>query len=143
MARMKERMMTRLPTAAEIEKLVAFLPRLSADGFTPIKRWGGGTKREDGTLIMPWPEYDDAVDGFFRAASAECWCDRNYDPAEAARMLDNAELVAGADLAQIRTMLTYCVRGERFCDGHWGAMVEDGHVARLLERLAVLRSRKG
>jgi hypothetical protein len=139
---MEERMTTRLPTPEEIEGLVAFLPRLSADGFTPIKRWGGGTKIVDGTLTMPWPEYDDAVDEFFSAASADCWCDHDYDPGEAARMLDNAEQVAAADLAQIKTMLTHCVRGERFCDGHWGAVVEAGHVRRLLERLAVLGSRK-
>jgi len=37
-------------------------------------------------------------------------------------------------------MLTYCVRGERFGDGDWGAMIEDGHVRRLLERLAEIQS---
>ena len=50
-------------------------------------------------------------------------------------MLEDEELVRAADLSQIRTMLTYCVRGERFGDGHWGAMIEQGHVRRLLERL--------
>ena len=33
-------------------------------------------------------------------------------------------------------MLTYCVRGERFSEG---AMIDHGHVRRLLERLADLR----
>jgi hypothetical protein len=28
------------------------------------------------------------------------------------------------------------VRGERFCDGHWAAMLEQGHLRRWLERLA-------
>jgi hypothetical protein len=32
-------------------------------------------------------------------------------------------------------MLTYCVRGERFCDGHLGGMIEKGHVQRILQRL--------
>jgi hypothetical protein len=40
-------------------------------------------------------------------------------------------------------MLTYVVRGERFCDGHWGAMVEGGQVRRLLQRLAELGSEGG
>jgi hypothetical protein len=39
-------------------------------------------------------------------------------------------------------MLTYCVRGERFSDGHWGAMIEAGYVRRLLERLAELRAQE-
>ena len=36
-------------------------------------------------------------------------------------------------------MLTFCVRGERFCDGHWAAMIEGGQVRRLLERLKEIR----
>ena len=48
--------------------------------------------------------------------------------------------VRRASLDEIRTMLTYCVRGERFCDGRWGAMIQGGHVQRLLERLAESRA---
>lgn len=55
-------------------------------------------------------------------------------------MLEDDEVVNTADLAQIKTMLTYCVRGERFCEGHWSAMIEDGDVRRLLQRLAELGS---
>ena len=29
-------------------------------------------------------------------------------------------------------MITYFVRGERFCDGHWGYMIEGGYVRRIL-----------
>ena len=46
------------PTARDIENLLAFLPRLYAEGFTPIASWGGGEKEEDGAIVMPWPEYD-------------------------------------------------------------------------------------
>ena len=38
-------------------------------------------------------------------------------------------------------MLTYFVRGERFCDGHWGRLIEGGHVRRILERLAELEQK--
>ncbi|MFN8413162.1 MAG: DUF6508 domain-containing protein [Anaerolineales bacterium] len=37
-------------------------------------------------------------------------------------------------------MLTFCVRGERFSDGHWGAMIEEGYIRRLLERLIEINS---
>ena len=36
-------------------------------------------------------------------------------------------------------MLTFCVRGERFCDGHWGAMVREGRIGAILHRLQQLR----
>jgi Family of unknown function (DUF6508) len=133
-------MNTRTPTSQELEELVSFLPRLYAEGFTPIKRWGGGTIDQDGVLTMPWPEYDKVVEDFFRVASSACWSDYDYRPEEAGRMLQNDDVIRTADLDQIKTMLTYCVRGERFCDGHWGAMIEGGYVRRLLQRLAELRS---
>jgi hypothetical protein len=133
-------MKTRRPTAQEMAELVAFLPRLYADGFTPVKRWHGGTPNEDGVLTMPWPEYDEVVEAFIRAASSECWCDYGYDPREAGRMLADTGLVRTAGLDEIKSMITYVVRGERFCDGHWSAMIEGGHVGRLLERLAELES---
>jgi hypothetical protein len=54
-------------------------------------------------------------------------------------MLKNANLVKTASLSQIKTMLTFCVRGERFSDGHWGAMIEQGYIRLLLERLNVIK----
>lgn len=130
---------TRMPTSRDIARLVAFLPHLCADGFVPVPRWRGGTTQQDGTITMPWPEYATEVVEFFEAASKDCWCDSAYDPEQAARMLQDHDLVKAATLEQVRTMLTYCVRGERFCDGHWEAMIESGHIRRLLQRLAELR----
>jgi hypothetical protein len=128
------------PTAAEIERLLAFLPRLSAEGFVPVRRWGGGEKTEDGGFVMPWPVYDEVVKEFFEAAGQDCWMDFDYVPDQAGQRLLSEDGVRDATLDQLKTMLTYCVRGERFGDGHWAAMIESGHVHRLLERLAELRA---
>jgi hypothetical protein len=127
------------PTAQEIERLLEFLPRLSVAGFAPIRDWGGGEKNSDGSYVMPWPRYDAIVTRFFEAAGQDCWMDFDYVPVEAGRMLEDPALVRRASIDEIKTMLTYCVRGERFSEGHWGAMIEQGHVRRLLERLAELR----
>ncbi|MCJ7453189.1 MAG: DUF6508 domain-containing protein, partial [Steroidobacteraceae bacterium] len=127
------------PTQRDIDALVAFLPRLYADGVDPIRDWGGGEKQADGAYVMPWPEYEDVVKEFFEAAGQDCWIDFKYDPIEAGRMLEDEALVRRASLDDIKTMLTYCVRGERFSEGHWAAMIEAGHVRRLLERLEELR----
>ena len=133
-------MKTRRPTSREIDELVAFLPKLYAADFVPIRRWAGGEKQPDGSITMPWPEYRDAVKKFFRAAGATRWNDPDYSPAVAGELLRDETAVANADLDTIKTLLTFCVRGERFCDGHWGAMIEEGHVRRLLERLVQLRA---
>lgn len=130
---------TPLPTVQEIEQLTAFLPRLYAQGFSPVRSWGGGPM-EDGTLSLPYPDYDPLVEEFFRVAASECWLDRDYSPGLALQMLRDEKVVRAASLPEIKTMLTFCLRGERFSDGHWAEMIEAGHIRRLLERLLEIRS---
>ncbi len=55
-----------------------------------------------------------------------------------AEILEDLDRIESASLDEVKTLLTYCVRGERFCDGHWGAVIESGLIPRLLERLAGL-----
>jgi hypothetical protein len=123
----------RQPTLQEIEALTAYLPRLYAEGFSPIRKWNGG-KQADGTYTMPYPDYDPLIEEFYRTVSGS-WLDYNYNPEQAYQMLKDENLVKTASLSQIRTMLTFCVRGERFSDGHWAEMIAQGHIRRLLERL--------
>ena len=125
---------TPLPSLQQIEELIAFLPRLYAEGFSPVVHWYGG-KQADGTFTLPYPDYDPLVEEFFRVAASECWLDYGYNPEQAYQMLKDENLVKTASLHQIKTMLTFCVRGERFSAGHCAEMIEKGHIRRLLERL--------
>lgn len=128
------------PKPGQIARLVAFLPQLYMDGFCPVVRWGGGTTKPDGTFTMAWPVYDQIVERFFQVAAAHYWTDYEYDPREAEHMLEDEVIVKRASLSEVKTMLTYCVRGERFASGHWAEMIERGHIRRLLERLVELKS---
>lgn len=132
-------MKQQLPTSTDIERLIAYLPRLYAPGFEPVKRWEGGTKYEDGLWRLPWPEYDPLVEEFFRQLAAGCWLDYGYKPEVAYRMLMEEGGVERASVEQIKTMLTFCLRGERFSDGHWEEMIKQGHIRRLLTRLQALQ----
>jgi hypothetical protein len=78
------------------------------------------------------------VEEFYRAVSSGGWLDVGYDPEQAYRMLKDEAFVRSASLPQIRLMLTFCVRGERFSDGHWAEMIQQGYVRRILERLSEL-----
>lgn len=131
-------MKSRKPTPQEIKTLVAFLPNLYAPGLSPVKEWHGGDKNDEGIITIPWPEYQPIVEEFFRIASSEWWTDYEYQSKSAWQILDDEEAVNSADLEEIKTMLTYCVRGERFCTGHWGAVIESGCIRQLLQRLAAL-----
>lgn len=125
---------TGLPTRQEINELTAFLPLLYAEGFSSVLSWEGGGKQRDGTYSLPYPKYNPLVEEFFGAVS-RTWLDYEYDPEQAYKMLKDENFVKTASLSQIKTMLTFCVRGERFSDGHWGEMIEKGYIRRLLERL--------
>ena len=125
----------------EIEALTAYLPRLYAKGFSPVIKWNGG-KRKDGTYTMPYPDYDPLVEEFYRAVSGGGWLDYEYNPEQAYRMIQDENLIKTASLSQIKTMLTFCVRGERFSDGHWAEMIEKGYIRQLLERLNVIKAER-
>ena len=129
---------TELPTLQDIERLTAYLPRLYAEGFSPVIRWEGGEKLKDNSFTLPYPEYDPLVEEFFRLGGA--WIDYEYNPEQAYQMLKDEEAVKAASLTQIKSMLTYCARGERFSDGHWGEMIEKGYIRRILERLDEMKS---
>jgi hypothetical protein len=130
---------SRLPTIQEIEELASFLPQLYAEGFSPIDSWSGGEKGKDGSFTLPYPNYNPLVEEFFRHVSSG-WLDYEYNPEQAWGMLRDENLVKTASLSQIKTMLTFCVRGERFSDGHRGEMIQKGHIRRILERLNEIKS---
>jgi hypothetical protein len=67
------------------------------------------------------------------------WIDYDYDPVVVVEMVSSRERIAQATLSEIKGMLTYCVRGERFCEGHYDSLVERGIVEAILQRLAELR----
>ena len=130
---------SRLPTIQEIEELTSFLPRLYAEGFSPVDSWSGGEKLKDGSVTLPYPNYNPLVEEFFRHVSSS-WLDYEYDLEQAWQMLRDEDLLKIASLSQIKTMLTFCVRGERFSDGHWGEMIAKGYIRRILERLNEIKS---
>ena len=117
-----------------IDRLLPFLPRFERTDQSFVT----GTV-EAGDVTAPRPVYADDVVEFFELASRPEWQDPDYDPVEAGRMLEDEFQVGQASLDQIRAMLTYCVRGERFTSGHWEAVLRSGQVAALLRRLAELR----
>ena len=131
---------TRLPTLDEIETLTAYLPRLYAEGFSPVDHWYASEKLKDGSYTLPYPKYNPLVEEFFRHVSSDGWLDYEYNPGQAYQMLQDEGLIKTASLPQIQTMLTFCVRGERFSDGHWEEMIEKGYIRQLLERLNEIKS---
>lgn len=118
-----------LPTASDITALLQLGQAALAVDPAQIRWLGDG---------LPWPDYPPPLRDFFAAASAAPWSDRHYVPATCADQVRSADGIEQADLARLRSLLTWMVRGERFCDGHWAAMLSHGYLRRWLQRLAQL-----
>ena len=124
-------------TEARMDALLAFREALERPGRTFVHAVEPG----DGSAPpSPYPRYHDDVLAFMQEAGRPWWSDYGYVPIEAWRMIRDPARVEAASLDEVRTMLTWCVRGERFGDGHWNAALEEGRVQSLLRRLAVLRA---
>jgi hypothetical protein len=127
-------------TRQRIDELLRFLPTLTNPGPDTVPEWHGlDQDPADGVFTMPYPTYPPVVEEFFSLAGQDWWCDFQYVSKQAGEMVRDDDAIRSASLHQIKTMLTFCVRGERFCDGHWGAMVGEGRIGAILRRLSQLR----
>lgn len=82
--------------------------------------------------------HDAERDAFFGLLAQPPWADADYDPAIAAQAIDDARRIEDATLPELRPLLTWCERGERFHEGHHDALLDDGHLQRLMQRLSCI-----
>ena len=104
-----------------------------------ILRWDGGESSRRPLSTCPTPSTPTTWCAFFGLVGQHFWSDYKYKPAEAGKLLQDDDFIARATLDEIKTLLTYCVRGERFCDGHWDTVLQSGRIGAILRRLAVLK----
>lgn len=126
------------PNAAQVEVITAYLPALEALEGRDTARWQCPAQNAAGAITAPFPVNADLVCRFMGELEQSCLMDADYDPRQCERNL-TPEYISAASLDQLRELLTYFVRGERFCDGWWASMVRDGHVQQALRRLNELK----
>jgi hypothetical protein len=132
--------MTKTPvTIAQIDELTACLPTVFGEGAEPFvtePNWEASD-----VIVLSGPKYSDAVRDLFFIAASEQWQDPDYMSKGAEMMLANPETIANASIDDIRTMLTHCVRGERFASGYRERVLKGGQILQILEKLVVLRDK--
>ena len=127
-------------TRERIDELLHFLPQFQQRGPELAAAWPSmDPDPVTGIIEWPHPTYPTVVYRFFHLAAQPWWFDANYDPSALGELVNDDTKIGNATLDQVRGMLTWCVRGERFCDGLWGSLLSDGRIALILQRLAVLR----
>lgn len=126
--------------AERIEPLLEFRPQMES---RVAGEWQGGEKRPDGTFTAPWMSYSPEVLAFIRACGENGWL-QPYEwmawVSEADRYFRAPATLSTAGVETIQKLLTLHIRRDRFYEGHLAAMIEAGHIAAILRRLAEIRS---
>jgi len=127
-------------TKSDIDALLGFLSIFSQKNLKAIEKWDGGGHIEEGFMQIPFPVYTREVSHFFHLAGQEKWTDPDYTEKPISNQIQDDSYIRNASLEEIKTLLTYCVRGERFCDGHWGQCIKSGRIQAILRRLEIIKT---
>ena len=118
-----------------IDELLSFLPSFSLTDQNFIVE----SESEEASSIMAPFDYTDEVNQFVQLLRNEFWTDYNYlNNISSSNMNDDA-FINEASFVQIKSLLMYFLRGERFCDGHWDELLNKERIKLILERLKILR----
>ena len=121
-----------LPTRKDIKELTDFIPLLYDENITLYT-----TNPEGDIFGGGYYSYHSSVNTFFELASKPYWADYQYLENFSEEMIKPGK-IEKASLDRLKTILTWCVRIERFNEGHWIAVIEDRVIKRILERLQLL-----
>ena len=91
-------------------------------------QWGGGEIMDNGARQWPYPIYPDGIFKSFSILESDKNYVENYEQCKTV-------LPSEMNVQQIRTMLTYMSRGERFCDGFISRYLGNKTLLKLLLRL--------
>jgi len=127
------------PRPGQIDELLVFLPVFKAKGYDPFLRQPGLHLALHGGLQATPPEYKPEVIEFFGLIAQDCWLDHDYNPEDVTRKMNDGKSIPSAKFSDLRSMLTWCLRGERFSEGHWGIVITNGSLWKILDRLKTLK----
>ena len=126
-------MSNEIPDQQDIDQFLEFPPVLRD---LPELAWPAGA-----SPIWVGIEPHSELDRFLDVASQVSWTAQNYGAHPIIEKIDGHQINADEikDIGDIQALLTWCVRGERFCAGHWIAVFNSGLVRTILERLHEIR----
>ena len=97
-----------------------------------------GKERNDNVIEMPFYVYEEEFINFIDEFYESNLNEQNYlkiiEPYLDKR-LDLNELIKSSDLELLRTIFTFCVRKDRFCEGFWAEAIKNMTFLNILYRL--------
>ena len=106
---------------------------------SPKVEWSGGEVGASGSIGIPYPNYDSAVDRLIHNMYEGDFVRPGYLARKEELGLNSREDVAAfipkASMEDLLVLLSFYVRGERFCDGLIASAIESGELGSILTRL--------
>lgn len=132
-------MNTPAPAHPEFDELISCFDAVFTGEPTDFATGSAG-QSVDFSNAFAGPTYSADVQRLFTVAAREPWRDPDYRSKGVERFIEHPTTISSASLADIKALLTHCVRGERFSDGYWLEVLENGQMKAIYERLKTLRS---
>ena len=123
-------------TKKDIKELTDFLPLLYDKNIKLSKSPGRGKT----DLVSGFYVYHPTVNTFFELASQEHWKDYKYVDNFSEEMIKPGK-IEEASINQLKTIITWCDRVERFVEGHWEYVIKDDIIKRVLLRLETMENK--
>lgn len=133
-------------SAAALRAVLAALPKsVGEDGCEGWFQWGGGERRPDGSITMPWCEYGPRFHAFWAALKqAGALDDAGYDTWPARDdYLTGRKRIADAPRCDLRKWLFAVYRLGRFVEGGWADHLRLGRLEQAIARLVELDAKEG
>ena len=125
-----------VPRIEQIGILLEFLPRLEAVKSPQSRAWF----ERDAKGQMSYRVWNSKLSDEFMHALYDngfVLMDFEWSSWEGARQIaERPEFLASADLETICKLLTVHARSDRFCEGHFGEVIENGQMLAIVRRLA-------
>lgn len=88
---------------------------------------------------LPYPEYPDEINNLITAMSQDFWIDYGYTDKSVADWLENDQKMQIVTVDELKSIITFLVRKERFVSGYWITMLKNGYMKKVVDRLLILR----
>lgn len=98
------------------------------NGYKEASRLADSTPFDLGT---GYPNYPEPIKNFMLELSNSKWGYTGYDPAKGRELIEQIETATMLDL---RSICTWCSRGERFMDGHWINVLQSDILDKVISR---------
>lgn len=124
-----------MPSPKDIARLICIHSTMQAQGIFQNVR-PKASAQTNHVIDLAGPDYSEAFNRFRMEICTPFWTDKSYSRHACAKRLRSQKMVEKCTLADLRKLLTYCWRSDRFCTGFLEAKVTDGSICRLVARLS-------